>query len=75
VRYLVRHPAKVPAVLVAGWRLRANHWWRRAPYLPLPSTPYWNFRMVTAKGSTSATLSAREIVDTATWSIRQRGEG
>jgi hypothetical protein len=72
MRYLARHPAKVPVVVRAGWRLRERHWWRHAPYLPLPGEAYWNFRMITATGSTSGTLSAREIVDAATWSLRQR---
>jgi hypothetical protein len=71
-RYLSRHPDKVPAVLRAGWRLRANHWWQHAPYLPMPGESYGQFRMITATGSSSGTLSAREVVDAATWSLRQR---
>jgi hypothetical protein len=70
--YLLRHPTRVPVVLLAAWRLRARNWWRHAPFLPLPDEAYWNFRLVTAMGSTRATISAREIVDTARWSSRQR---
>jgi hypothetical protein len=73
-RYLRRHPSKVPVVIRAGWRLRARQWWRRAPFLPVPSEAYWNFRMVTALGSTSAVLSGREVVEAATWSLHQRVE-
>ena len=71
-RYLFRHPSKVPMVLRAGWRLRARRWWRRAPFLPLPGESYWHFRLITATGSTSKTLSAREVVEAATWSRHQR---
>jgi hypothetical protein len=73
-KYLCRHPSKVPVVMGAGWRLRARQWWRRAPFLPVPGASYWNFRMITATGSTTDVLSAREVVDAATWSRRQRGE-
>jgi hypothetical protein len=73
-RYLCRHPSAVPVVMRAGWRLRARRWWRRPPFLPLPGGSYWHFRMMTATGSASATLSAREVVDAATWSLRQRKE-
>jgi hypothetical protein len=71
-RFLSRHPSKVPVVMRAGWRLRARQWWRRAPFLPVPGESYWHFRMITAAGSTSGTLSAREVVDAATWSLRPR---
>lgn len=72
VRYLLRHPTFVPVVLRAGWRLRVNWWWRRAPFLPLPDHAYWNFRRVTATGSSEGMMSTREVVDAALWSTRQR---
>jgi hypothetical protein len=71
-RYLLRHPTVAPVVLLAGWRLRANKWWRHAPFLPLPDQKYWNFRRMTATGSTDGAMSVREIVDAARWSSRQR---
>ncbi|HVA53800.1 MAG TPA: hypothetical protein VNF05_09845 [Acidimicrobiales bacterium] len=72
VRYLTRHPSLVPVVVRAGWRLRAHQWWRRRPFLPLPDQAYWNFRMMTVTGSMEGRVSAREIVDAAVWSSRQR---
>lgn len=71
-RYVLRHPTVAPTVLLAGWRLRANKWWRHAPFLPLPDQKYWNFRMMTATGSMDGAMSVREIVDAARWSSRQR---
>jgi hypothetical protein len=72
LRYLLRHPADTGVVVVAAWRLRAKFWWRRAPYLPLPDTAYWNFRMITATGSTDGRIDVRAIVDAARWSSLQR---
>lgn len=70
--YLARHPASVPAVAGAAWRLRANGWWRTRPFLPLPDPAYWGFRLMTATGSYDGVLEPREVVDAATWAARQR---
>ncbi len=72
IRYLARHPASVPAVIGSAWRLRADGWWRRWPFVPLPDRGYWAFRVMTATGSYDRVLSPREIVDAATWASRQR---
>lgn len=70
--YLMRHPGDVPVVARAAWRLRRRGWWRVAPFLPLPSEEYWEFRMVTANGSGGAPMTGRAVVEAATWSLRQR---
>jgi len=72
VRYLVRHPVKIATVVASAWGLRANGWWRRAPFLPLPDRGYWDFRVTTAMGSHGPAMGARDVVDAATWSRRQR---
>lgn len=74
VRYLARHPSDVPVVARAGWRLRANGWWRRRPFLPLPDPSYWRFRLVTATGSPDGSLDVHDVIAAARWSMRQRGE-
>jgi hypothetical protein len=71
-RHLLLHPREVPVVAGATWRLRAAKWWRRAPFLPLPDRAYWNFRVVTANGSTKRSLSVDDVVSFAKWSRRQR---
>ena len=68
--YLVRHPSSVWPLARAGWRLRAGNWWRRAPFLPLPDTAYWNFRKATF-GVTDNPPSPAAMVDAAKWSLRQ----
>jgi hypothetical protein len=70
--YLLRHPQTAPVVTLAAWRLRRRAWWRRAPFLPLPSSQYWEFRMATANGSSGAPMTGRAVVEAATWSQRQR---
>jgi hypothetical protein len=70
-RYLSRHPAKALVLARAGWRLRRNGWPSRRPFLPLPDTDYWHFRMVTANGSTGATLSPASMVEAAEWAVTQ----
>jgi hypothetical protein len=72
IRHLLRHPAQTPMIVGAAWRLRATHWWRHAPFLPLPDRAYWNFRLITANGSPTRALSVDDVVSFAQWSRRQR---
>jgi hypothetical protein len=69
-RYLGRHPGNALILARAGWRLRRDGWLRRAPFLPLPDTGYWHFRMVTVNGS-SGTITPASMVDAATWALAQ----
>lgn len=72
VTHFVRHPAEIPVVARAAWRLRRVGWWRRAPFLPLPGRSYWQFRLATATGSTTGTTTVREVVEYAKWSDQQQ---
>jgi hypothetical protein len=71
-RYLFRHPTQAPMLVGAAWRLRASKWWRHSPFLPLPDRAYWNFRVVTANGSTNRSMSVDDVVSFAKWSHLQR---
>ena len=71
VRFVLGHPRYAPVLIRAFWRLRRDGWWHRYPFLPVPYRPYWDFRMVTANGSSGAGLTVREAVDVAMWSLRQ----
>ena len=73
--FLVRHPSRVPVLARAGWRLRRSHWWRHAPFLPLPEPRYWHFRMVTAFGTEGFQPTPEAMVAAAEWSLRQRVGG
>ena len=72
VIYLLGHPADAMVVARAGWRLRRRRWWRRAPFLPVPDSAYWSFRMKTAFGDEVVSPAPRELVAAARWSVQQR---
>ena len=46
----IRRPWLIPAMLGAAWAFRANRWYRRPPFLPLPSKAFMRWRMETAYG-------------------------
>jgi hypothetical protein len=50
--------------------MRASGWWRHAPFLPLPSPSYWDFRQATALGHDGDELSPAEVVAAARWSVQ-----
>jgi hypothetical protein len=72
VAHLLAHPAEIPVVTRAAWRLRRVGWWRRAPFLPLPGRAYWQFRLATATGSATGATTVREVIEYAKWSNQQR---
>jgi len=71
VAHVARHPSCAWTLLRAGWPLRASHWWRRAPFLPVPAPGYWEFRMTTYGGA-GATISPSAMIEAAEWALRQR---
>lgn len=70
-RAAVWPPLAADLVRVA-WRFRRRAWWRRAPFLPVPSMPYVRWRMQTAYGDPDALPSPEEVVRYARWVGRQR---
>jgi hypothetical protein len=70
-RYLWRRPASALTLARAGWQLRREGWLRRWPFLPLPATDYWQFRLATVNGSSASRLSPAAMVDAARWALRQ----
>lgn len=69
-RYFVRHPREVLTVARAAWPLRREKWWRSSPWLPVPPSAYWEFRMTTAQGE-DGHLDPAEVVSAAKWTLRQ----
>jgi hypothetical protein len=72
----------VAAVLVRPWlwwtalrqlgRLAPPRWWRRAPFLPLPTPAYLRFRMETQYGASGAAgadgpAGARDLITYLEW--------
>ena len=76
VRILIANPTLIPAALAVGWRLRRRHWYRRFPFLPLPSARYLRWREETAFGSEASGEAsgptAEEFKDYLLWAKRFR---
>jgi hypothetical protein len=47
----LRRPRLIPLLMAAGWRFRRRQWYRKPPFLPLPTQDYVRWRMYTAYGS------------------------
>jgi len=50
-----------------AWSFRARDWYRRLPFLPLPSREYVRWRMFTAYGDENAVPPPDDIVRFARW--------
>ncbi len=50
----LRRPALIPHLLGAAWAFRSRGWYRRFPFLPLPSRSYLEWRTETAYGAGGA---------------------
>jgi hypothetical protein len=50
-----------------AWSVRARHWYRRPPFLPLPPRDYLRWRMFTAYGDEDAVPPPGDVVRFARW--------
>jgi hypothetical protein len=64
-------PALARDLLRVAWRFRARGWYRRFPFLPVPSKPYVRWRMHTAYGDYDAVPPVDDIVRYARWAGRR----
>jgi hypothetical protein len=65
----LRHPTLAADLLRVAWRFRRRGWYRRPPFLPLPSRGYVRWRMYTAYGDPDAVPSADDVVRYARWAV------
>lgn len=65
----VRRPDLWWTVVRQVYRMAAPGWWRRTPFLPLPSPGYLRFRMVTAYGGDGSPTgdAGRDLVTYLEW--------
>ena len=66
----LRAPSLAVDLLRVAWRFRARGWYRRFPFLPLPSRPYVRWRMYTAYGAYDAVPPADDVARYARWAGR-----
>jgi hypothetical protein len=67
----LRDPQTASALLRVAWRFRSRQWYRRFPFLPLPSKPYLRWRMYTAYGHADVVPPADDIVRYARWAAKR----
>lgn len=67
----VRDPRLAAALLRVAWRFRRREWYRRPPFLPLPSADYIRWRMYTAYGNDAAVPPSEDVVRYARWAVRK----
>jgi hypothetical protein len=63
-------PVLAGALLTTAWRFRKRGWYRRFPFLPLPSMEYVRWRMYTAYGDEDAVPPAGDVERYARWAAR-----
>ena len=67
----IRNPRVASALTRVGWRFRKREWYRKAPFLPLPSREYLRWRMYTAYGSEDFVPPADDVIRYARWAVRK----
>ncbi|HSQ28474.1 MAG TPA: hypothetical protein VLN49_01415 [Gemmatimonadaceae bacterium] len=67
----LRSPRTGAALVRVGWRFRARNWFRRFPFLPIPSAEYMRWRMYTAYGDEQAVPPADDVVRYARWAVNK----
>lgn len=66
VRALV-NPRLALDLLSLAWAFRARGWYRRPPFLPVPSKEYVAWRMYTAYGDNAAVPPLEDVIRFAQW--------
>jgi hypothetical protein len=66
----VINPPLAADLFRVAWRFRANGWYRRFPFLPLPSRKYVRWRMHTAYGEYDRVPPVEDVVRYARWAGR-----
>ncbi|MTA28100.1 MAG: hypothetical protein F2562_04515, partial [Actinobacteria bacterium] len=67
-------PSYWPAAVTVLRRLVPRGWWRRSPFLPLPSPSYVRFRMQTQYGGESSRPTVPDVLKYLRW-VRQWDAG
>jgi hypothetical protein len=65
----LRNPRLASALVRVAWRFRRREWYKRPPFLPLPSAEYVRWRMYTAYGSENFVPPADDVVRYARWAV------
>ena len=72
VKLAIQRPWLIPVMLRTAWAFRANRWYRRPPFLPLPSKAYMKWRMETAYGVGITVFTLEELERYLRWGSDMR---
>jgi len=64
---VVRRPDLWPVAVRQWRRTTPAGWWRRRPFLPVPSREYLRFRLLTQYGDPDARASGADVVNYLAW--------
>jgi hypothetical protein len=64
---VLRRPSLWPTAIRAARRTATPGWWRRPPFLPVPSGDYLRFRLVTQYGETDRLPDPDDVMDYLAW--------
>lgn len=53
-------------------RFARSRWWAKAPFLPLPSSAYWQFRMESIYGDGTKLPSRKDLIEYLEWCLEIR---
>jgi hypothetical protein len=61
------NPPLAGDLAAVAWRFRRRGWYKRPPFLPVPSAEYISWRMYTAFGDHRAVPTVRDVIRYARW--------
>ena len=64
---VARRPDLWPVAVRQWRRTTPSGWWRRRPFLPVPSREYLRFRLLTQYGDPDARASGADVVNYLAW--------
>ena len=64
---VLRRPGLWPTALRQARRTAPPGWWKRSPFLPVPSGDYLEFRMVTQYGDAEGRPASADVVKYLEW--------
>lgn len=70
--YALTRPWHLPLLVSTAWAFRARSWYRRAPFLPLPSQAYLMWRLETAYGDASGDPPMEDLLRYLKWAREMR---
>jgi hypothetical protein len=64
---VVRHPSLWRTAVRQARRTSTPGWWRRRPFLPVPSGDYLRFRLLTQYGDTDRAPEPQDVLNYLVW--------